>query len=117
MSSDLPPLLHPLPTPLSLKFCDQIRAVRTQTHNLSNSESPNRNRRKKNTVEKGYISTRKRKKKPFVNGNFLFFKSRNPWNYLFFTTPRQQSEGFQTDYHQAIMIIIKYLKKLAYQRA
>jgi hypothetical protein len=38
-SSVIPPLLHPLPTPLSLKFCDHQCPVRTQTHNLSNSES------------------------------------------------------------------------------
>ena len=36
-SSAIPPLLHPLPTPLSLKFCDRHSSVRTQTRNLSTS--------------------------------------------------------------------------------
>ncbi len=64
MSSTIPPLLHPLPTSISLKFCDQICPVRRQTCNLSFKFGmfPTTPPKIQNAVEKRYICTNIKKK-------------------------------------------------------
>jgi hypothetical protein len=83
-SSVIPPLLHPLPTPLSLKFCDQHSSVRTQTHNLSNSRKlPSK---KKMPLKKGTFVPAKKK---LPNSQPYDFK-------LFLPHPVQQGEHLDT---------------------
>jgi hypothetical protein len=87
-SSVIPPLLHPLPTPLSLKFCDHLCAVRTQTHNLSNSESSQPHPlQKKCRWKRVHLYQSKKKNCRWPNSQ--------PYDSKFFTTPRQQDENFK----------------------